>query len=390
MKWLRNLFAVRLQTRQNPRPRIVPRLEALENRELPSVTPLDGYAVSTLAGPTADSVISPYTPSQIRHAYGIDGINFGGVAGNGSGQTIAIIDAYYDPFVLSDLQTFDRQMGLPDPPNFNYRTFTWDTDNGGWFSETALDVEWAHAVAPGANILLVEANSDTNADLFGAVDWARQQPGVSVVSMSFGTQGGFLGENAYDSYFTTPAGHNGVTFVAAAGDHGSPGGYPALSPNVLAVGGTSLYLNGSNYGSETVWNDGNDSNGTLWATGGGVSLWEARPAYQDGLAYGLLGVATPFRGVPDVAFDADGNTGVWEYVTGSDGSGSWIESGGTSLARAVLGRPDRHRRSGPGAARPGNAGRCLANVANALPAPRKRFPLGHTRQQRHVFIPTGL
>ena len=117
--------------------------------------------------------------------------------------------------------------------------------------ETALDVEWAHAIAPAANIVLVEAQPDLN-DLFSAVSFASQLPGVSVVSMSWGT-GEFSGETAYDSVFTTPAGHNGVTFVASSGDSGTTE-YPSASPNVLSVGGTTLNVTSQgNYVSETGW-----------------------------------------------------------------------------------------------------------------------------------------
>ena len=98
-----------------------------------------------------------------------------------------------------------------------------------WDLETALDVQWAHAMAPAANILLVEANSSAGLnDLMTAVDYARDQPGVSVVSMSLGRGRNFGGENSLDFHFTTPANHSGVTFVTASGDSGGPGYYPGL------------------------------------------------------------------------------------------------------------------------------------------------------------------
>ena len=172
----------------------------------------------------------------------------------GAGQTIAIVDAYDDPTIATDLQTFDAQFGLPNP------TFTKVNQTGGtqypptdpnWVIEIALDVEWAHAMAPGANILLVEANSDQLSDLLTAVNYASSQPGVSVVSMSWGCSE-FAQETQLDSYFTTPAGHQGVTFVAATGDNAAPASWPATSPNVVAVGGTSL---------KTLDSDGNVSRG---------------------------------------------------------------------------------------------------------------------------------
>ena len=112
-------------------------------------------------------------------------------------------------------------------------------------------MEWAHAIAPKANILLVEANSASFSDLLTAVDYARHATGVVAVSMSWGG-GEFSGESAYDSYFTTPSGHGGVTFVASSGDSGAPVGYPAISPNVLSVGGTTLNLNSQGGYSERV------------------------------------------------------------------------------------------------------------------------------------------
>jgi subtilase family serine protease len=187
-----------------------------------------------------------YSPAQIRHAYGFDQLLL-----DGSGQTIAIVDAYDHPNIADDLKIFDREYGLPDPPQFTKVNQSGGTifpkvADTGWAREIALDVEWAHAIAPGANILLVEADSPTDNDLFKAVDCARHQPGVVAVSMSWGQR-----ETSYearqDSLFTTPTGHiggsgtpGGVTFVACTGDSGAPGWYTAYSPNVLAVGGTSL------------------------------------------------------------------------------------------------------------------------------------------------------
>ena len=265
MNWLRKVFGVRPPSRrQAPRRRVVLQLEALETRTLLSVAaPTPAPAVPTLTPAVSPALTIPgYTPTQIRHAYGIDAINLDGVVGNGAGQTIAIIDAYYDPDIYSDLTTFDQQYGLPTPGDqttgFMQETYTQTTPPAGtnWYLETSLDVEWAHAVAPAADILLVEAADSSFASMLGtAANWARSQPGVSAVCLSLYTRGDQTGETAYDSILTTPAGHNGVTFVAAAGDAGSPAGYPTLSPNVLSVGGTSLTINGDNYGGETVWDD---------------------------------------------------------------------------------------------------------------------------------------
>src|SRR5205823_5599138 len=202
--------------------------------------------------------------SQIRHAYGFDSFHYvsGGqsIAADGRGQTIAIVDAYDDPRIFNDLATFDRTFNLPAPPSFVKAYYTTQTNNG-WAGEEALDVEWAHAMAPAANLLLVEAKSSSLSDLLTAVDWARHQSGVSVVSMSWGG-GEFSSETSYDGYFTTPSGHKGVTFVASSGDNGAVSSWPAVSPNVLSVGGTSLRTDSvGNYISETGWS----------GSGGGIS-----------------------------------------------------------------------------------------------------------------------
>ena len=221
------------------------------------------------------------SPQQITSAYGVNQISFSGgkIAGNGAGQTIAIVTAYHDPNISSDLAAFDKHYGLPDP-SLTVKNLGGSTTDPGWALETSLDVEWAHALAPGANILLVEAASGSLSDLFSAVSTASQQPGVSVVSMSWGTNE-FWGESSFDSLFTTPAGHTGVTYVAASGDSGAWSGpmYPSVSPNVLAVGGTSLTLgsNGS-YGSESGWS------GSTGGFSGLDSYWwtyESQPSYQN-------------------------------------------------------------------------------------------------------------
>ncbi len=294
-----------------------------------------------------------YTPDLLDAAYGIGNIKFGSVTGDGNGQTIAIVDAYDDPAFLnttnanyanSDLAQFDAQLGIPDPPSFSKVNESGQTSplpktdpagpgniTGNWETEEALDIEWAHAMAPGANIVLVEATSDSNADLFAAVKTAASLPGVSAVSMSWGVTE-FSGEQSQDSTFVTPSGHQGVTFLAASGDNGgygydssgnpttTPGVlYPASSPNVVGVGGTTLLLNtDGTYDSETAWS----------GSGGGTSLYETQPTYQKGFQ------TTDHRTVPDVAFDADPTTGVAVYDSydNTDNSGPWLEIGGTSLA----------------------------------------------------------
>ena len=176
-------------------------------------------------------------------------------------------------------------------------------------------------MAPGASLLLVEANSNSLSNLYAAVSYASQQTGVSVVSMSWGSGETSNEKSSYDSYFTTPANHTPVSYVSSAGDSGSPGGYPAYSPNVLSVGGTSLTLDGSNnISSETVWNN------SYGITGGGISVYESQPSYQTG----VVTQTTTQRAMPDVAFDADPLTGVAVYD--SYRYGGWVEVGGTSFS----------------------------------------------------------
>jgi hypothetical protein len=194
------------------------------------------------------TLLSIFAPGQIQNAYGFNQISFlvngRSVTGNGSGETIAIVDAYNDPTIQSDLHAFDQQFGISEPAGFFTKaspTGTLPASDPNWAVEESLDVEWAHAMAPGAKILLVEAKSASLNDLLSAVKYAADQPGVAAVSMSWGG-GDFSGETALDSYFTTPAGHGGVTFIAASGDSGAWYGtsWPASSPNVLAVGGVVL------------------------------------------------------------------------------------------------------------------------------------------------------
>lgn len=260
-----------------------------------------------------------YTPAQIRTAYGFNDVSFGSTPADGRGQTIAIIDAYNDPNIKSDLAAFDSQLKIAAPPSFSVVNQTGGSSlpvsdpKQGWEAETALDVEWAHAIAPGANIVLVEASSDSDTDLFAAVNYARNLASVSVISMSWGTDDN-AADAAYDQqlsaqYLVTPAGHQGITFVASSGDDGHPN-FPAESPNVLAVGGTDLYLNSSNgISRETAWTPQTDSSGNVWSGSGGVSQEFAG------------------RKVPDVAYNAGVAMAVYDTF-GSDHG--WVGVGGTS------------------------------------------------------------
>jgi hypothetical protein len=316
--------------------RVIRCAEPLEHRQLLSAMGAFNSALdAVLASPTANAFplvanTIPYgdTPAQIRQAYGFNQVTFDNgtstVTGDGSGQTIAIVDAYGDSKIASDLHNFDVQFSLPDPTltvvNQSGGT-SLPGNNSGWTLETALDVEWAHALAPNANLLLVEASNSSLGNLLAAVNYARQQPGVVAVSMSWGASE-FSSETAYDSYFTTPPGHGGVTFVAASGDEGAGTSWPAVSPDVLSAGGTTLNIDtAGNYGSETAWS----------GSGGGLSAYESQPMYQT--QSGLVTQSTTQRATPDLSYDADPNSGVAVYDSLSySGQSGWFQVGGTSAA----------------------------------------------------------
>lgn len=305
-------------------------LEGLESRQLLTVsTDLSAILAQPAVelAPLANSS-TPFglSPAQVRHAYGVDAVTFnGGVVGDGSGQTIAIVVAYDNPNIVSDLNTFSQTYGLPNPPSFTIaRAAGLSQVDPGWSLETALDVQWAHAIAPRANILLVEARSASLSDLLGAVNYARNQSGVVAVSMSWGSSE-FSTESYYDSYFRTPTNHiggsglrGGVTFVAASGDDGAWSGalWPSVSSNVLAVGGTSLSSTASGgYVGEAAWN----------GSGGGYSDYIARPSFQSGVQ------SSPARTTPDVAFNADPTSGFSVYSSVAyAGQTGWFAVGGTS------------------------------------------------------------
>jgi subtilase family serine protease len=266
---------------------------------------------------------SGYTPAQITSAYGLNGITFTSssgtkVAGDGSGQTIAVIDLYSDPNIQASLDAFDAQYNLPSV-TLNVINLAGSQTDTGWAGEESLDVEWAHVMAPGAAIDVIEAapgnsDSDAFANLLAALQTASTTKGVTVVSMSWGS-GESNDEASYDSYFAAP----GITYIAASGDSGTVS-WPSTSPNVLSVGGTSLFLNSAGaYQSESGWID----------AGGGVSQYESEPSYQQ------LVQSRGGRSTPDVSLDADPNTGLAAYFIPPDstsGQGYWGVVGGTSVA----------------------------------------------------------
>ena len=284
-------------------------------------------------------VKNTYSPFQIRQAYGFDKVN-----AYGYGTTIAIVDAYGSPTVRADLTTFSKQFGLPEPTSSTLKIVNqrggadlpeYDAD---WAGETALDVQWAHAIAPQANILLVQADSNSADDMAAAAAYAKQQPNVVVVSNSYGAVESSVVTSSYDitddrtfnAAYSQPTGnHPGVTFVFSAGDHGEVS-YQCTSPNVLAVGGTSLTLNANGgYGGEVVWNNnGTTASDANYATGGGVSKSVPKPDFQAYVSTDTNPVnAGKYRGAVDVAFSA-ANFPIYESSSG----GGWKAMGGTSAS----------------------------------------------------------
>ncbi len=275
--------------------------------------------ISMAADPLA---FSGYNVSQIRAAYSLP-------SSGGAGTTIAIVNAYDVPSILSDLTIFSAQFNLPIPNSTNFEVVKMNQSivpNSNWTTETCLDVEWAHAIAPDAKILLVEAVNNTDDSLLSAVDYARSRSDVVAVSMSWGGPE-YIGETLDDSHFTSVY---GAVFFASSGDDGAGVIWPASSANVISVGGTTLN-NPTGAVSETAWS----------GSGGGVSSYEPKPSYQT--SYGLTAAK---RSVPDVSYNADPSTGVrvycnyqWTYVGGtSAGAPQWaaIQALGRSATNTNL------------------------------------------------------
>ena len=268
-------------------------------------------------GVTPDASTSPtgLAPAVVKSVY-----NFPTSATAGTGQTIAIVDAYDNPTVASDLATFSAQYGLPcnsclTKVNQSGGT-NYPTTDGAWALEISLDVQWAHAVAPGANLLLVEARSTSLTDLFAAETYAANH--ANYVSNSWGGSE-FSYESAYDSNFSKA----GVSFFVASGDSGLGAEYPSASPNVISVGGTQLNNIGTPNFFESAWSGG----------GGGCSAYETALAAQSGFSqYSHVNCAGK-RATPDVALDAAPNSGVSVYdSTYYLGQKGWFTVGGTSAS----------------------------------------------------------
>ena len=259
------------------------------------------------------------SPAAIKSAY-----NFSTSPSAGSGMTIAIVDAYDDPTAENDLGVFSAQYGLPSCTTangcFKKVNQTGGTKyprvNSGWALEISLDVQWAHAIAPGAKILLVEAGSSSFSNLLAAEDYASAH--ASYVSNSWGGSE-FSGETSYDSHFA----NSGVSFFVSAGDAGLPAEYPSASPKVISVGGTTLNFSGSTLVSETGWSGG----------GGGCSAYETATTSQLPFSQGGSVKCGTMRATPDVSLDADPASGVSVYdSTSYKGQAGWWTVGGTSAS----------------------------------------------------------
>lgn len=275
--------------------------------------PFHEIAAFNAASPISTSL----SPGIVRRAYGFDRL-----PNEGRGQTVAIVSAYTHPRIQADLKVFTKTFGLRPCNTGNgclQRVFASGRPpvSVDWAVETALDVEWLHALAPRAKILLVEAASDSGSDLLWAVIVAVAR-GASVVAMSWGGPESPYEVTSLDRIFHWPK--KNVSFVAASGNSG--GGfvyYPAASPFVLGVGGTSL----------AVGLDGSYLGETAWALGsGGLSAYAAIPDFQRSRPMPLQPMTA--RGVPDVAYNADPEFGFAVFSSISPDGPGWMQVGGTS------------------------------------------------------------
>ena len=302
-----------------------------------------------------------YSPQEIQHAYGVDKLTNAG--NTGVGQTIVIIDSFGSPTLSSDLAAFDAGYGLPAPPSLTVLsplgTVPFDPTNGdmvNWAFETTLDVEWAHAMAPGASIVLLTSPvSETEGvqgmpEFAALIKYALDHHLGQIISQSWGATENTLfspeGQQVIDTFqaLYAQAVQQHVTVLASSGDTGSTNydlnfdlypmpvvGFPASSPLVTSVGGTSLYADDhGNYQSETVWGSPVGPFGYCGAGGGGVSQVFSEPLYQHfvwGPQQRLLG---NHRGIPDISWIADPCQGILTYNGFIPGGEGWYFIGGTS------------------------------------------------------------
>ena len=378
----------------------LPEAGAASASALPDVG-IEPAVVSALASPGAPLTtaqceamfsVACYQPAQIQRAYDLTRLFRRGV--DGAGQTIAIVDAFGSPTIAADLATFDRAFHLPKArlkviqpvgqvPPFDPD----DATMAGWAGETTLDVEWAHVMAPGARILLVETPV---AETVGAVGFSQIVAAenyvinhrlASVISQSFQTtEQTFPGLQALQplrSAFINASKH-GVTVLASSGDQGASGpvnaagtlssspvtAWPPSDPLVTGVGGTNVRLDssGNRTAPDTVWNDSRnaavnehyfgDTGPNALAGGGGKSVFFSRPTYQSSVA----GVVGGSRGVPDVSMSAGCATAVEIYRSFPAAGTGWFITCGTSestpLFAGVVALADQVARHGLGLINP--------------------------------------
>jgi subtilase family serine protease len=272
-------------------------------------------------GPSPSSATpSGYGPADLQSAYSLPSTS------SGSGKTVAIVDAYNDPNAARDLATYRSKFGLPpcsvgcfSQVNQNGATSGLPVGNSGWAEEISLDLDMVSAVCPNCHILLVEASSSSFANLAKAEDTARGWPGVVAISNSYGG-GEFSGEASYDSHYTS----NTAAITVSSGDGGYGTEYPAASPDVTAVGGTSL---NKATGTARGWTE------TAWSgAGSGCSAYEPQPSLQSSV--GNIHSNCSKRAVADVSADADPHTGVAVYDSYRESG--WLVFGGTSVASPLV------------------------------------------------------
>lgn len=272
---------------------------------------------------SSPDVPSGYSPAQFHSGYNLPTTTSGN-------NTIALVDAYNDPNIYQDLATYDSTFGLASFPkcqsktqfgcfivlNQQGRPKPLPTSNSGWALEESLDVEMSHAICQNCRIILYESNNSSNRSLAAAVNSAAKQ-GADEISNSYGT---YLSDCTQSGY-----NHPNVAVTVSAGDSGSGIACPAVESTVVAIGGTSLYLNSNgSYNHEAVWA----------GTGSGCSTQNKAQSWQLSASnWGAIGCGTG-RGMNDVSADADPATGAAVYD--SYGYGGWVQVGGTSVASPLI------------------------------------------------------
>ncbi len=284
------------------------RCHALVRTDLPK----SARPFPSISSPDATPAVAPLYSADLLAAYGLTAA----AASGGSGVKVAVIDAYDDPTAEADMAVYRSGLGLPACTSAS-GCFTkvdqnggtsYPAHNAGWAGEIALDLTMVSAICPNCSIILVEANSENLSDLGAGVNRAVAM-GATFISNSYGAF-----ENSFESSWDTAwYKHAGVVITASTGDSGYGVQYPAASPYVVSVGGTSLARSGGSW-SQSAWS----------GAGSGCSAYEAKPAWQTD-----SGCAK--RTVADVSAEADPSTGVGVYF-----NGSWYVMGGTSASAPIV------------------------------------------------------